>query len=60
MNEILALYHRPSVARDYESGEDFAGQICLAEDTESLDYDTVLTAARAFWRECRDEFPPEA
>ena len=53
MNEILALYHRPTVAREYVTAGDFAAQVISAEDTDGLDLEELDAAARAFWRECR-------
>ena len=53
MNEIFALYHRPTVAREYATAEDFAAQVISAEDTDGVDLDALDAAARAFWRECR-------
>ena len=53
MDEILALYHRPTVAREYATADDFAAQVISAEDTDGVDLDQLDAAARAFWRECR-------
>lgn len=52
MNEILALYHRPTVAREYATADDFAAQVISAEATDGLDLDELDAAAREFWREC--------
>lgn len=50
MNDILSLYHRPTVAREFSTAEDFAAQVIGAEDTDGLDLEELEAAARAFWR----------
>lgn len=56
MNEILAIYHRPTVAREYGSAQDFAAQVISAEDTEGIDLDELERAACQFWLQCREDF----
>lgn len=55
-NDILATYHRPTVAREYGSAQDFAAQVISAEDIEGIDLEELERAACQFWFQCREDF----